>query len=344
MNTIKSSGVDCFEDLNHLSQHLGEKICKEEGFCSTQLNPSYGEGLITATKLSSEISVFIFDIVLKQDLELLFKKAPLRSIDFIFCLEGSAYHKFNALGYEQINFRQNFIVSRNKKSSSTIKFGAHTPIKMTLISYKPDFNKIGSQDDLGLRKIAFRILSDAFLKEEDYRYSGRICFRTSKFVSDILKYSFNSSSDLLFKEAAIINTMASQIDRHDKGISGKHKDAPIRQFEIDQILATVNFISNNLSENLSVSRLQKISGLSSDKLQKGFKYLFNKSVNVYITEKRLEKAAQLIYETDFNVSELVYSVGFSSRSYFSKIFKRYFGVLPSQCVTNPQLINKVIAS
>nr|WP_262507883.1 AraC family transcriptional regulator [Wocania ichthyoenteri] len=87
-----------------------------------------------------------------------------------------------------------------------------------------------------------------------------------------------------------------------------------------------------------------MSGLAPDKLQKGFKYLFNKSVNVYITEKRLDKAAQLIYETDFNVSELVYSVGFSSRSYFSKIFKRYFGVLPSQCVTNPQLINKVIAS
>ncbi|WP_034040419.1 hypothetical protein [Wocania ichthyoenteri] len=233
MTTIKSSGVDCFEDLNHLSQSLGKKINREEGFCSTHLDPSYGEGLITATKLSNEISVFIFDFVLQQDLEWHFEKALLRSIDFIFCLEGSAYHKFNKFSYEQINFRQNFIVSRNKKSSSTIKFSAHTPIKMTLISYKPDFKKIGDKDDLGLRKIAFRILSDTYLKEDDYRYSGRICFRTSNFVSDVIKYSFNSSSEILFKEAAIINTLASQIDRHDKNINSKYRDAPIHQFEID---------------------------------------------------------------------------------------------------------------
>ncbi|WP_369993860.1 helix-turn-helix domain-containing protein [Winogradskyella sp.] len=55
-------------------------------------------------------------------------------------------------------------------------------------------------------------------------------------------------------------------------------------------------------------------------------------------KKRLDKAAQLIQETDYNVSELVYSIGFSSRSYFSKIFKQRFGVLPSQCVSDPNLL------
>ena len=52
-------------------------------------------------------------------------------------------------------------------------------------------------------------------------------------------------------------------------------------------------------------------------------------MNVFIVEKRLEKAAQLLEQGNLNISEIVYSIGFTSRSYFSKIFKNRYGVSPS---------------
>ncbi len=48
-----------------------------------------------------------------------------------------------------------------------------------------------------------------------------------------------------------------------------------------------------------------------------------------IRDYRLEKAARLIIEMDGNVSEIAYQTGFTSPSYFSKCFRKRFGVLPS---------------
>lgn len=45
---------------------------------------------------------------------------------------------------------------------------------------------------------------------------------------------------------------------------------------------------------------------------------------------RLKKAAQLIQEGEFRIGEIVYMVGFSSPSYFSKMFLKQFGMTPKE--------------
>jgi AraC-like DNA-binding protein len=48
-----------------------------------------------------------------------------------------------------------------------------------------------------------------------------------------------------------------------------------------------------------------------------------------IRNLRLEKAAKLLRENKFRVSEVAYMAGFTEISYFRKIFKDFFGVSPS---------------
>jgi AraC-like DNA-binding protein len=43
----------------------------------------------------------------------------------------------------------------------------------------------------------------------------------------------------------------------------------------------------------------------------------------------LKKALQLLSEGNLNISEIAYSVGFSSQSYFTRSFKEYYGKSPS---------------
>ena len=38
----------------------------------------------------------------------------------------------------------------------------------------------------------------------------------------------------------------------------------------------------------------------------------------------------MLKNTDLNISQIVYSIGFSSRSYFSKIFKEKYGITPNK--------------
>ncbi|MBR9915551.1 MAG: helix-turn-helix transcriptional regulator [Algicola sp.] len=321
-----------------MAKAIGDDINCRKGFGFTKVRSDYGEGVVSVTVVSDDISVIIIDATFKKDFEVQLLGDSKKTIDFVFCLEGSIHHRFGAgTSYKPINFRQNTIINRGENSRSVIKIPSNVPLKISLISYRPNYDKLQSEDLYDLRLSAFNILTKVYA-EENHFYSGRVCFRTSNFVSDMMKYGSQNPADILFKEAAILNTMASQIDRHDKDLSSGHDKAPIKLYEVDRILALETFINDNLTESLTLSRLELVSGLNPSKLQAGFKYLYGKTVSHYVTEKRLEKAAKLIYESDLNVSELVYSVGFTSRSYFSKIFKNHFGVLPSKCIANPELL------
>jgi AraC-like DNA-binding protein len=200
---------------------------------------------------------------------------------------------------------------------------------MSFISYSiADAAEFGVQEYQNLREMAFNSLKKLDTIK-DYRYLGRICFRTSSYVQEIMPFTFENASDILFKEAAILNTLASQLDRYEKDLTSEYSDAPIKQYELDKILAIEVFVQKNLAENLSINNLVSISGLGAATLQLGFTYLYNTTVNKYITQKRLEKAAELLPKNELNISEIVYHVGFSSRSYFSKIFKERYGISPS---------------
>ena len=49
----------------------------------------------------------------------------------------------------------------------------------------------------------------------------------------------------------------------------------------------------------------------------------------FIRVIRLKRAAQMLRESQQNVSEIAYQLGFNNPKYFSKYFKDEFGVLPS---------------
>lgn len=91
-----------------------------------------------------------------------------------------------------------------------------------------------------------------------------------------------------------------------------------------QQLIEENFSNSDLSvqflaDHLSVSR----SGLFAK-----IKSLADMTPNDMILLVRLKKAAQLLREHKYHVNEICYMVGFSNPSYFSKCFKRQFGITP----------------
>ncbi|MFC0521267.1 helix-turn-helix domain-containing protein [Mesonia maritima] len=75
--------------------------------------------------------------------------------------------------------------------------------------------------------------------------------------------------------------------------------------------------------------MSKKFGLSKQKLQQGFQLKHQHTINEYIKSKRLELALKLLDEGEKNISEIVYEIGLSSRSYFSKIFKEKYKIAPS---------------
>jgi AraC-like DNA-binding protein len=70
--------------------------------------------------------------------------------------------------------------------------------------------------------------------------------------------------------------------------------------------------------------------MSRTQLHRKLKALTGKSATLYIRTVKLSKAKRMIEEKTGNISEIAYSLGFSSPTYFTRCFKEEFGYPPSE--------------
>lgn len=82
--------------------------------------------------------------------------------------------------------------------------------------------------------------------------------------------------------------------------------------------------------NFGVQELASQLGLSPRQLQRRLRETVDQSPVEFIRSLRLQRAAQLLEQQYGNVSEVAYSVGFTSLSYFAKCFREQFGMSPSE--------------
>ncbi|WP_233825861.1 hybrid sensor histidine kinase/response regulator transcription factor [Dyadobacter sp. CY312] len=80
----------------------------------------------------------------------------------------------------------------------------------------------------------------------------------------------------------------------------------------------------------NVEMLASEVGMSSAHLSRKLKTLTQFSANEIIKKYRIKKASLLLENNEGNVSEVMYDVGFSNLSYFSKCFREEFGVTPKE--------------
>ncbi|MDE6158280.1 MAG: AraC family transcriptional regulator, partial [Muribaculaceae bacterium] len=98
-----------------------------------------------------------------------------------------------------------------------------------------------------------------------------------------------------------------------------------------QLAAVTDVIENNLSNpDLNVDFVCRTLDMQSKALYRLLKKYVGVSPVDYIRQMRLRKAAMLLEQKKFSVSEVMYMVGFSSSSYFAKCFSAMFGCSPGQ--------------
>lgn len=99
------------------------------------------------------------------------------------------------------------------------------------------------------------------------------------------------------------------------------------------------YINNNLTADLSVDALCSHFRISRNKLYKISRDSYGMGIAAYIRKKRVENAATLL-KFGSTVANAAISSGFEDYNYFSEIFKKETGVLPSKYTGEYQLIHK----
>lgn len=109
----------------------------------------------------------------------------------------------------------------------------------------------------------------------------------------------------------------------------------------EQIDLTINYIENNLAEEISIQKLSKKASLSPFYFQRLFKRLVKTTVNDYIKRRRLAKSSELLREDNKKrILDIALEVGFSSHEVFTRTFKETFGITPENFRKNPIRLNQ----
>lgn len=90
----------------------------------------------------------------------------------------------------------------------------------------------------------------------------------------------------------------------------------------------LNYIHENLHENLTVKQLADFCHLNTDYFSRVFNESFGMRPNKYIQSKRIERAQLLLLSTNNSLKQIAEKVGLENLSYFNRIFKSHTGVSP----------------
>ena len=91
----------------------------------------------------------------------------------------------------------------------------------------------------------------------------------------------------------------------------------------------VNLVFKNLSDpEFGVEKFCTELNMSKASLYRKLRATTGQSINEFIQNIRLKYAARILIETDKNISEIAYEVGFSDPYYFSRAFKKCFAQSP----------------
>lgn len=109
-----------------------------------------------------------------------------------------------------------------------------------------------------------------------------------------------------------------------------------------QIQKTVDFIEENLSEEIKIEMLANIAGLSQFYFQRLFKRLVKRPVNEYIKLRRLARASEALLDKNMRIIDVALDFGFSSHETFSRAFKDAYGITPAEFRIKPIRLNQIM--
>ncbi|MDR0886213.1 MAG: response regulator [Clostridiales Family XIII bacterium] len=99
----------------------------------------------------------------------------------------------------------------------------------------------------------------------------------------------------------------------------------------DELLQQIlSYINKNYNQGITLTSISKQFHFSSNYLSSFFSSKYNVTFSDYLNQIRIGKAKELLQNTEMNLSEICYEVGYNDPAYFSKMFKKLTGLSPSK--------------
>lgn len=100
-------------------------------------------------------------------------------------------------------------------------------------------------------------------------------------------------------------------------------------FSRGQAARIVEYINENLAQDISLESLSALTSYSSYHFAHMFKQTFGMAPHQYLVKCRIEKAQLLLKQTDMKIARIALEIGYESQSHFTSLFRRVVGTTPN---------------
>lgn len=100
--------------------------------------------------------------------------------------------------------------------------------------------------------------------------------------------------------------------------------------DVVKLATSVAYIEKNYCSDIILADLARMTGYSERQFNRLFQSAFSMSPSMYVTNLRLQKAQLLLKNSNLPVGEISWNCGYPDQNYFSRIFKKYIGLTPTE--------------
>lgn len=151
-----------------------------------------------------------------------------------------------------------------------------------------------------------------------------------KYAQSAIKYG---ACDYLLKPIvkeelnAAIEKAVLKVNPH-ADFTGKDRKHAVPPEEVIKIIK--EYIEKNYNTNIKISMFASQYFFSKEYLSKLFKSAYGCGIYTYVQEIRMQRARDLLLNPDIKIQSISERLGYADNNYFSKAFKNYYGMSPSQ--------------
>ena len=149
--------------------------------------------------------------------------------------------------------------------------------------------------------------------------TGADAYVTKPFSTELLELNIKN----------LLNSRATMREKYGQQVTLQPQNVVIGSMDQAFMTRVLKYIEENMSDqSFAVPDLAAEVGMSQPVLYKKIRAITDLSVNDFIKSIRLKKAAQLLEQNVYTISEISYLVGFNDPKYFSREFRKQYGETP----------------
>lgn len=296
-----------------------------------QLPSHIGTGEIRGINFDNGLGIISYKCRFNVDLKIEFTVDNVHPVKYLYAVSGPVSHSFATETVAHIVDQYKCaIVASQERNGHILSFGKNRDIH--LISLEIDREKLIASAVCEIKDLTPRLkklFSDVDAKEAFY-HDGFYGLDFKKLLQGLSKFEDRSLIRKLHLESNALDIFVNQIILFEDDILNEGEKTILRTNELSRVESIATFIKNNLRAKHMLDQLAIKAALNQNKLQAGFKYLYDQTVTEFINHNRLIKASILLHNSELSINEIGMEVGLDNPSYFSKVFKKQFGITPKE--------------